>query len=294
MRPNSPAAWIRRVGDDSFDAYLARWREATPSSAVAWLFLRHAERIRYGGLAALEYEWRRAAHDVREPQVAAAKLGWWREELQRAVEGQSRHPLTQRLFAEARMRAIPLRFWTAPVDAVTASLFASAPADFPAQRHLAAPLANALAALETRAWFGREAAGERAAGVIALTGLVANARALETEVGHGRSPLPMNLLARHGLTLDGVATDAPPRRAALRDYLADLRRELARAATIPGPLALFRAMELQHDLDALTRALVAPDPLPALRKPAHSFSGVLKTWRAARMWRGTTQTGPDP
>lgn len=275
------------MDDASFDEYLDRWREASPSRAIAWLFLHDDERIRYGALAALEGEWRKATQDVREPQVAAAKLGWWRGELQQAAAGHAHHPLTRRLFADERVRAIPLQLWTAPVEAATATMFAPPPGDFAAQRELAAPLAHALAALETRAWFGRDDAGGRAGEAIALCGLVANARALESGAARGRSPLPMNLLARHGLTLEGLASDAPTRRAALRDYLAELRRALANVATMAGPLALFRAVDLQHDLEALARAAGAADPLPALRAPQRGFHGVLKTWRAARIWRAT-------
>lgn len=277
------------MDDGSFDAYLERWREAAPARALAWSFLRPDERIRYGALAALESEWWKAAHEVREPQVAAAKLGWWREELQQAAAGQARHPLTQHLFADARMRALPLPLWTAPVDALTATLFAPPASDFAAQREAQSPLAHALAALEARAWFGRDDAGSRAAGAIALATLVANVRALESEIGHGRSPLPMNLLARHALTLESLASDTPARRAALRDYLGDLRRELAGVATMAGPLGLFRAVDLRGDLAALARAAGAGDPLPALRRPVHGFASVLKTWRAARIWRATVR-----
>lgn len=278
------------MGDDSFELYLDRWREATLQRATAWLFLGHEEHIRYGALAALRDEWRKAGHEVSEPQVAAAKLGWWREELQHARDGQARHPLTQRLFAEERMRAVPLAYWTAPVEAVIANLFGSPAADFAAKRDAVAPLAGALAALEMRVWYGRDAPGPRAVEATALESLVADVRALENEVGHARAPLPMSLLARHGLTIEGLATDAPARRAALRDYLVELRRAFSRVATMPGPLTLFRAVDLQSDLDALARAVRADDPLAALRTRAHGFAGVLKTWRAARIWRATTQS----
>lgn len=288
-----PVAWIAGVGDDGFEAYLTRWRAAAAQRAVAWLFLRHDERVRYGALAALEREWRSAAHDVSEPQVAAAKLGWWREELQHALEGQARHPLTQRLFADARVREIPLPLWTAPVEATIASLFEPPPVDFTTQRQSVAPLAEALATLETHVWFGKGASG-RAAAAVAVGELVADLRALEAEIAHGRTPLPMNLLARHGLTIDAMATDAPARRAALRDHVADLRRELSGAATMAGPLTLFRAADLQQDLTALARAARADDPLVALRAPVHGVAAVLKTWRAARNWRATARGESRP
>lgn len=282
------------MNESAFDDYLGQWRTATPRRSVAWLFLRQDERTRFGALAALEQEWLKAVREVREPQVAAAKLGWWREEMQRAAQGGARHPLTQSLFADACAGAVPPAYWTAPVDAAAAALVATPPADFTAQCAAVAPLATALAELETRVWFGAQAASARAVGVALFTRLAADARALAAEVERGRSPLPMNLLARHGLTIEGLATDSPARRAALRDHLASIGSGLADAATMQGPLGLFRAVDLQHDLAVLERAARADDPLAALVAPAHGFAGVLKTWRAARTWRGNTRNENRP
>ncbi|TAM99841.1 MAG: phytoene synthase, partial [Rhodanobacteraceae bacterium] len=105
------------MSETAFDGYLAQWRDASPQRALAWLFLRHDERACFGALAALEHEWLKAVHDAREPQVAAAKLGWWRDEVQRAAQGHARHPLTLALFADVRANTVPSAYWTAPVEA---------------------------------------------------------------------------------------------------------------------------------------------------------------------------------
>lgn len=274
------------MSDDALASYLSHWREADPQRATAWLFLRHAERLRFGALAALQDEWLKAVRDAREPQVAATKLGWWREEVQRAAQGEARHPLTQALFADARARAVPVACWTAPVDASLLALAALPAADLAAQLAAAKPLATAFAELETRVWFGGQAESARAAAVIAIMQLVTSLRALGTTAGNGRPSLPMRLLARHGLTLDDLARDGEARRAAVHDQVVDLERELACAATMPGPLSLFRAVGLLHDLHALRRAVHADDPLAVLRVPEPGFRSLLKTWRAARIWRG--------
>jgi phytoene synthase len=273
------------VSDGALGDYLSSWREADPRRAHAWLFLGRSERIRYGACAALLHEWRKAVREVSEPQVAMAKLGWWREELQRAAEGGARHPLTQSLFADARLRALPLSCWTAVVDAALLLVAAPPSADFAAQRRVIAPLAATTAELETRVWFGPSVDVARAAEVTALASLLADLRALAIEVVRGRSPLPMNLLARHGLTIGELATEARAPRMALRDYARILREALAEAATMPGPLTLFRAVELRHDLQDLERAASAEDPLAALRPRRPGFGDLLKTWRAARTWR---------
>ncbi len=267
----------------AFDDYLAQWRGASPERAIAWLFLRPDERLCFGALAALEHEWLKVLREAREPQVAAARLGWWREEMQRATQGEARHPLTQGLFATSRANAVPARHWMAPVEAAMVLLMTPPPADFVAKCMAAAPLADTLAELETRVWFGT-VTSQRAAKVALLALLVSNLRAFGSMVERGRSPLPMNLLARHGLTIDALGSDTPARRAAVRDYMADLQRELV-AARMPGPLTVFRAVGLQQDLDALGRAMRADEPLAGLRAPAFGLHGLLKTWRAARTWR---------
>jgi phytoene synthase len=273
------------VSETAFDDYLAQWRAGSPPRMVAWLFLRPDERACFGALAALEHEWLKVLREAREPQVAAAKLGWWREEMQRAPQGQARHPLTQGLFALARVDAISARCWTVPVEAAMALLAVPSPADFSAQRAAVMPLAEALAELETRVWFGDAIASPRAAKVTLLAHLTANLRGLESAAERGRTPLPMNLLARHGLTIDALGGDSPARRAAVRDYVAELQRELADAARMQGPLTVFRAVGLQYDLDSLGRAARADEPLSALRSSAFGLRGLLKTWHAARTWR---------
>jgi phytoene synthase len=273
------------VSDDALASYLTHWREADPQRAMAWLFLRQHERVRFGALAALEEEWLKIVRDGREPQIAAARLGWWREELQRAAQGGARHPLTQSLFADARVRAVPTACWTASVDASLLALTVPPPADFAAELAAAGPLAAAFAELESRVWFAAHADGARAAGAIAVAHLAAKLRALAAGTDSGRPPLPMNLLARHGLTLDDLARDSPVRCAAVRDHAAALERELARAATMPGRLSLLRAVGLQHDLRTLRLAARAEDPLAALQTPERGFHNLLKTWQAARIWR---------
>jgi phytoene synthase len=274
------------MSESAFDDYLTQWRDASPQRAIAWRFLCPAERNRFGATAALVQEWRKAVREVRESQVAAVKLGWWREEMQRAGQGEARHPLTQALFVDLRVQSIPLPYWTAPVDAAIGMLALPLPANVAAQWDAAAPFADAVAALETRVWFGEGADPARMAQVVLLAGAVSVARALPTEVEHGRSPVPMNLLARHGLTIEALGRDGAERRAALRDYVGELERIAVDAARMQGPLTLFRAVDLQRDRQAIERATRAEDPLAALHAPAHGVGSVLKIWRAARKWRG--------
>lgn len=282
------------MSEAALAGYLGTWRDAEPQCAIAWLFLRPDERTRFGALAALLFEWRKVIREVREPQVAAVRLGWWREELPRAAAGSPQHPLTQALFGDPRARAIPLRYWAAGIDAAVLALDAAPPADFAAQRDAARPLASAAADLETRLWFRPDTGSLRAAAVATLGELVGALRSLPAEAARGRTVLPMNLLARHGLTIGDLATDGPARRTALRDQIVDLARELAAAARLPGPLSVFGAVRMQHDLATLQRAVRADDPLAALWTHAHGVGALLRTWRAARIWRRETRDETTP
>lgn len=273
------------MNDGTFEGYLAAWRDAHPQRATAWLFLRPDERMRFGGLACLQQEWLKAIHEIGEPQVAAVKLAWWREEMQRAPLGEARHPLTQVLFNDARVRAVPAPLWIAAVDAAMVRINAAPAADFAAQHAAVMPLAHAFAALETRVAFGSEAASDKAAAVWAVGMLIANLRALAAELGHGRSPVPMNLLARHGITREALLDDCPARRAALHDYAGELERALAEAAKMEAPLGLFRTVQLHGDLRSLHAAAHAEDPLHGLHEHRGGVGQLLKTWRAARISR---------
>ncbi|GEM_PF-193482 len=292
-RGNWPAGWIERVAAGPLDSCLQAWRDASPQRAAVWPFLSVAERIRFGALAALEQQWLDAVRTIREPQVAAAKLAWWREEMDLAARGGARHPLTQSLFADARARALPPSCWTAAIGAALARLDAPPPADFAAQLAQAQPLHDALAHIDTALWFGANAGTARARRVAAVAELVAALGALPAEVEHGRSPLPMNLLARHGLTVAALAGDGPARRAAVRDQASELRHALEEAATLPGPLSLFRSVQMRHDLETLRRAEHADNPLQALRWPGGGVRNLLHTWRAARAWRAGKADGND-
>ncbi len=270
---------------DALGPYLAQWRDARPQRKAAWLFLRPAEQRRYGALAALEREWIKALREISEPQVATIKLGWWREEMQRACAGEPSHPLTQLLFADPRVRAVAPAYWAAAVDAAALAVDPPPAADFAAQRAAAAPFAQAVAQLETALWFASDRPLARAGEVATLAWLVEGLRALTAEVGHGRPPLPMNLLARHGLVVGGLTRDGPQRRAALHDYVDALGQAFAAATDLAGPLTLFRAVQCNVDRAALHAARRTADPLQGLLAPRYGVRDLLQTWRAARTWR---------
>jgi len=278
------------MSDGALETWLHASRSSHPQLEPAWVFLRaDARRDIYGAFAALEQAWLDAVYAIGEPHVAAVKLQWWREELQLAQTGGARHPLTQALFADGRARAIPQRLWDTAVESAILALDSAPPADFAAQLAAARPLHGTLARIETALWFGLDANSDRAEAVAVAQHGVTLLRDLPHEIEHGRAPLPMALLARHGLRLAELANDSEARRAALRDQTRMLGQSLAETDKMAGPLSLFRGLQARLDRRALRRAQAASDPSAALQRWQGDLRGLLDAWRAARTWQRARQ-----
>ncbi|HET9834879.1 MAG TPA: phytoene synthase, partial [Rhodanobacteraceae bacterium] len=129
------------MSDGALESWFRSWRESHPQLEPGWAFLRtDPRRDVYVALAALAQEWQDAVYAIREPYVAAVKLQWWREELQLAQSGAARHPLTQALFADERIRELPAQVWEDAMEAAMFALDTASPADLPAQLAAAGPL----------------------------------------------------------------------------------------------------------------------------------------------------------
>lgn len=270
-------------------SFIDKWLAVQPQQRVALIFV---EGRRYPGhvaLAALEQEWLGAAYGIREPQVAAAKLNWWAEEMHGAANNGGRHPLTQVLFDDECAHAIPTELWLAPVQAAMVQLEQGTAADFAAQLEAALPLHGALASLETAWWYGPDACPAHAAHVAVLNHLLYALLRLEQDVVRDRLPLPMARLARHGLSRVSLRAASQERQQAIVAQLKDLQASWRPTATRVGPLSVFRAMESHHGRALVTRALRAPDALSALQAahPRTGLSSTIHAWQAARAWRRT-------
>ncbi|WP_158885608.1 squalene/phytoene synthase family protein [Rhodanobacter sp. L36] len=268
--------------------FIDKWLAVQPQQRVALAF---ADGRRYPGhvaLAALEQEWLSAAYGIREPQVAAAKFGWWAEEMAEARDSGGRHPLTQVLFDDERAHAIPTERWLAPIAAAMAQLEQGTATNFQAQLDAAAPLHGALAALETTWWFGAEASCERATRVATLNHLLHALSRLEQDAERDKLPLPMDKLARHGLSRTQLRMASDAREQAIKAQLEDLRASWHEAASMPGPLSVFRTVESQHG-ERLVQRAAREEALTVLQADSSRISPAIAwhAWRAARAWRRT-------
>jgi len=267
--------------------FIDKWLAVQPQQRIALAFVDGRRYPGHVALAALEQELLGAAYGIREPQVAAAKLNWWAEELAGAAASGGRHPLSQVLFDDERAHAMPAELWLAPVLAAMAQLEQGTAADFAAQVEAAIPLHGALAALETAWWYGAEASSARAARVAVLNHLLYALLRLDTDAERDRLPLPMARLARHGLDRTQLRSASAPRQQAVKAQLEDLLASWHASAALSGPLSVFRALESRHARRLAQRAARSGDALAMLHagQPRTGLSTALQAWQAARAWQ---------
>lgn len=270
--------------DGATQSFVDKWLAVQPQQRVALGFVDPAVRDEHVALAAFEQELISSAYGIREPQVAAAKLQWWAEELSGAAASGGRHPLTKVLFASERARKVDTRLWLAPVLAAMAQLEQGTASDFAAQVVAARNLHGSLAALENAWWFGGQAPVEAATRIATLSHLVFALSRLELDADHERLPLPMSRLARHGLSRAQLKDDSPARREALKAQLGELADGLRDALSLNEPLSTFRGLEGRTALATARGAAKAAEPFAELHRrqsltgPATAF----RAWRAAR------------
>jgi phytoene synthase len=272
------------VSDGATQSYIDKWLAVQPQQRIALGFVDASVRDEHVALAAFEQELIASAYGIREPQVAAAKLQWWAEELSGAAASSGRHPLTKQLFASERARRVPVSLWLAPVLAAMAQLEQGTSSDFAAQIAAARGLHGALAALETAWWFGAEASAEAATRVATLAHLVFALSRLELDAERERLPLPMSRLARHGLARGQLKTDTPARRDALRAQLQELAAGLREALASDAPLSTFRGLEGRTALATARGAARSAEPFAELHR-RQSRTGpmtAIRAWLAAR------------
>ncbi|MBM7126422.1 squalene/phytoene synthase family protein [Dyella flava] len=271
----------------ALQSYVDKWLAVQPQQRVALVFVDPGKYPGHVALAALEQELLSAAYGIREPQVAATKLNWWAEELGSAAASGGRHPLTRVLFDDERAHAMSQDRWVAPVLAAMAQLEEGTAVDFAAQVNAASALHGALAALETAWWYGDAASSRRAERVATLSHLLYALRRLQDDLERDRLPLPMARLARFSLSRTSLREHSEARDQAIKAQLDDLGVAWGGAASLPGPLSVFRALEAGQGERLLRKAGRAGEPLAVLQQGAsdRGFLATLRAWQAARRWQ---------
>jgi len=98
---------------EAFADFEEKWLNASPESRAVAAFLTPEQRQRAHAFGSLVYELTLAAFQIPEPQVAVAKLAWWRQELDDAALGRPHHPITRALFADEVARETDPYLWSA-------------------------------------------------------------------------------------------------------------------------------------------------------------------------------------
>lgn len=256
--------------------FVHKWWLREPEMRIAGEFCRRADgevevapaRARFRCWGALLHELREAAFELADPGVAAAKRGWWADELQAIAGGQARHPLGQSLQALPGIAAAPWAGLSRALLGVGGD--AAHAADTAAAIASLSALGRATVAVENAVFQTRGAAdAERALAVHWLWQRLP--RGLGQEDG---ARIPMHLLARHGLTAAQLPAAGDP-------LLRDWARELAGAlpARVEGAAYLRRA---GHRFDAARlRRLAASGAARGFAEPPAPAT-LWRAWRAAR------------
>ena len=239
-----------------------KWLHREPEMGLVLRFVPIAQReaaVRWGALLS---ELREAAFELSDARVTQAKAGWWAEELLRFQQGCPRHPLGGEVPAD-----LP---WADLAAGLVETAGAEGRAPDPEQAFAQVrPFAAAIAAVEA-AWFGAKPEASTAEEAVAV-------HLLAQRLVHGRADddaarVPMNLLARHGLTPSALSQlQGEP---VVREWSGVLH---ARAPVPTRAMVVFRRLRAALDREQLRH--LQRDPGRVWRPGP---STVWRSWRLAR------------
>ena len=245
--------------DAAFRSFEEKWLQANPEQAIVAIFLAPRQRRVASAFGCLINELEETIFEIREPQVAALKLNWWRDELARAGAGHARHPVTHELFSVAQTACAVS--WSSLVDQALNLLDPATPSSTPDAFAILGRFYGPVATLEGALRGADVAAGD------ANVDLWSGARLLHQAACAGRYPerssLPLDLLARHGLTRADLVSPGAARSAAFRDFLV-IWCEKMQAALDARAGSVGRRVRARDDIRLCRRAIRAEDPLMAL------------------------------
>lgn len=267
----------------TFAGFQEKWLTVNPENAVVAVFLPAAQRGLAGAFGCLVHELSEAAFRIRETQVAATKLAWWRQELADSAFGHPGHPVTQTLFACAAAREADPVLWPALADGALAQLDAPGAGTLAALIEQLDPFFGAVAHAESALFCGSAGNVEADAALWTLSHLLRELPRLGADEPH--LPLPLGLLARHELTRAELRYESPQRNRLIKDFLDELVLEGNGALGVSAPRSLPLRVRAALDRRRIHGALRATDALRWLR--AHPHAGRLQTlhttWREARL-----------
>jgi phytoene synthase len=266
----------------TFASFEQKWLATNPENAIVAVFLPSSQRRLASAFGSLIHELSSAAFHIREPQVAATKLAWWKQELADAAFGNPGHPITQSLFDCAGVRESDPASWPALADGALAQLDAPGAGTLAALIEQLDPFFGAVARAENALFCAGEGNVEADAALWTLSHLL---RALPHLCdGEAHLPLPLGLLARHELTRAELAYESPQRNMLIKDFLDELVLEGNGALGVSAVRSLPLRVRVALDRRRIESALRVVDPLRWM--DAYPHVGRWRTlgtvWREAR------------
>lgn len=269
-----------RAAESAFASFEEKWLRANPEQAMVAVFLPPPERRLAAAFGSLVYELEQTLFGVREPQVAAAKLEWWRHELAGVSAGASRHPVARALL-EAGPPLLPAP-WADLASGALALLDAPPPASLDAAFARFADFYGPVAAVESTLFAGGTDIAPGHVDLWTSSHLLAAAAQPELLSARGEA-VPLDLFARHGITRADLARPGTAQSALLADFVRGLGTRIGHALERAGPASLGRRVRARLDLAAANDASRRSDPAGFLARSAPSRWRLLQlVWREAR------------
>ena len=266
--------------DDAFASFERKWLDANPEQSAVLVFLDAEARRRASAFGTLIHELVQTTFAIRETQIAAAKLSWWRQELHSAASGNPRHPISIELFADDRVRALDDMRWTAIVDGALSQLDESSAGDFRQILDRYGRFYAAVAAVENDL---NGASGDDGAELWFcahfLTALAPGSPLAE------HFSLPLDAYARRGVSR-ADAEQGGQRAEILREFIGDIRSTL-QSSIETSRASIGRRVRARSDLKLAKAAMRSSDPALVLgqRSQKPTPREVWWAWREARAAR---------
>jgi 15-cis-phytoene synthase len=275
--------------DSAFASFERKWLEANPEQAAVLVFLRPAQRQSARAFGSLIHELTQTAFVVREAQVAAAKLSWWQQELIGAAAGNPRHPISRELFRN--VSAIDPAIWRALIDGAIAQLDASFPSSFKDLITSLSDFFGPVAAIETQLAGGSESQVDAVAKLWICSHLLLVAQ----NASHfaERTSMPLDLLARHGISRADLAASTPAQIAVLKDFIGQVRGTIIENRRQISSASLGRLVRARADRWLADRAVRADNPADYLARHARNLRW-RSLWWAWQEARHLTSHSADP
>ena len=266
----------------AFASFERKWLEANPEQAAVLVFLKPEQRQPARAFGSLIHELTQTTFVVREAQVAAAKLSWWQQELLSASQGNARHPISRELFRDARAGSIDPHLWRALIDGAIAQLDASFPADLDEIFASLSEFFGPVAAIEAQLIEGNRVSLDAAVKLWICSHLL-----LAAQVGAShaeRTSMPLDLLARHGISRADLAARDVDSSAVRRDCIRQVRDAIDENRRQATNVSLSRLVRARTDQWLAERAVRADDPSDYLARHARNlrWRSLWWAWQEAR------------